>query len=193
MISSTEERKLVEELKHNSYKAFTRLYNSYLPHLYGFIFEALKSHAQTADITQETFIRIWENRTMIHPELSFKSFIFTIAHNLVISEYRKQINRPELIDYIEFTNNSNLIDDSTQHKIDLDEFISRLEKAKQQLPPRQKEIFELIKEHGMTSTQVAEQLGISEQVVRNQLSVSLKTLKKALNDSLILFLLFFSN
>ena len=45
----------------------------------------------------------------------------------------------------------------------------------------------------MTSTQVAEQLGISEQVVRNQLSVSLKTLKKALNDSLILFLLFFSN
>ena len=130
---------------------------------------------------------------MINPELSFKSFIFTIAHNLVISEYRKQINRPELIDYIEFTNNSNLIDDSTQHKIDLDEFISRLEKAKQQLPPRQKEIFELIKEHGMTSTQVAEQLGISEQVVRNQLSVSLKTLKKALNDSLILFLLFFSN
>ena len=109
---------------------------------------------------------------MINPELSFKSFIFTIAHNLVISEYRKQINRPELIDYIEFTNNSNLIDDSTQHKIDL---------------------FELIKEHGMTSTQVAEQLGISEQVVRNQLSVSLKTLKKALNDSLILFLLFFSN
>ena len=193
MISSTEERILVEELKHNSYKAFTRLYNSYLPDLYGFIFEALKSHAQTADITQETFIRIWENRTMINPELSFKSFIFTIAHNLVISEYRKQINRPELIDYIEFTNNSNLIDDSTQHKIDLDEFISRLEKAKQQLPPRQKEIFELIKEHGMTSTQVAEQLGISEQVVRNQLSVSLKTLKKALNDSLIFFLLFFSN
>ena len=38
-----------------------------------------------------------------------------------------------------------------------------------------------------------DKLGISEQVVRNQLSVSLKTLKKALNDSLILFLLFFSN
>lgn len=184
---------LIEELRQGSYKAFTRLYEFYSPLLFGFIFDTLKSKSQTADIMQETFIRIWESRALIDPEQSFKAFIFKIAHNLLISEYRKQINRPELMEYLEFLNNPELEDHSTQYQLDLDEFMSQLEKAKQLLSPRQREIFELIKENGMTSTQVADRLGISEQVVRNQLSLSLKTLKKALSDSLILFLFFFSH
>lgn len=186
------EKQLVEELKRGSYKAFTQLHEIYSARLYGFVFNTLKSRTQTSDIVQETFIRIWENRATINAEQSFKSFIFTIAHNLLISEYRKQINKPELMEYIEFSNSSDYPDYSTLHQIDLDEFMLRLEKAKLQLSPRQKEIFELIKEYGMTSVQVSERLGISEQVVRNQLSLSLKTLKKALTDYLVLFLFFFA-
>ena len=187
------EKQLVNDLKQSSYQAFTQLYTIYSPLLFGFVFKTLKSRSRTSDIVQETFMRIWENRTIIDPDQSFKSFIFSIAHNLLISEYRRQINRPELIDYIEFTNDASLIDNSTQYQLDLDDFISRLKKAKQQLPPRQKEIFELIKEQGMTSTQVAEQLGIGEQVVRNQLSISLSILKNYLKSYMVLFLLFFGN
>lgn len=187
-----DDRYLVEKLKRGSYDAFTKLYEKYSSHLFGFVLTALKSRSQAADIVQEVFIRIWENRLMINPELSFKSFIFTIANNLIVSEYRKQINRPELMEYLDFTNSIELADDPVSAKIEFDEFMERLKRAKLQLPPRQLQIFEMIKECGMTSTEVAERLGISEQVVRNQLSLSLKTLKTALADSLPLFLLFFS-
>lgn len=186
-----DEKLLINDLREGSYKAFNLLYGKYHPRLYSFVFKTVKSNTLSADIVQETFIRIWESRQTINPEQSFKSFIFQIAHNQIINEYRRQINRPEMVDYIEFVNDSKLADISTLQQIDLDDFLLRLAKAKQHLSPRQKEIFELVREQGHSIKEVAERLGIVEQVVYNQLSLAVKTLKQHLGDAMLLFYIFF--
>ena len=96
-----------------------------------------------------------------------------------------------MVDYIEFVNDSKLADISTLQQIDLDDFLLRLAKAKQHLSPRQKEIFELVREQGHSIKEVAERLGIVEQVVYNQLSLAVKTLKQHLGDAMLLFYIFF--
>lgn len=186
-----EEKQLINDLRQGSYKAFNQLYGQYHSRLYSFVYKTMKSNKLSADIVQDTFVRIWEARQTINPELSFKAFIFQIAHNQIVNEYRKQINRPEMIDYIEYINDSKLADNSTLHQIDLDDFLVRLAEAKQHLSPRQKEIFELVREQGYSIKEVAERFSIGEQVVYNQLSLATKVLKQSLGEAVFLFSIFF--
>ena len=78
-----------------------------------------------------------------------------------------------------------------ERKLSFEEFNHRLEIAKQKLTPRQRELFELNKEQGITITEIAAKALISEQSVRNQLSQALHVLRKELGKYALLFSLFF--
>lgn len=83
--------------------------------------------------------------------------------------------------------------DDADKEIDFDQFCQALQKAKSNLSPRQREIFELNKEHNLSVAQIAEQLSIKEQVVRNQLSAALKIIRTELQQYSFILLLFLNN
>ena len=64
---------------------------------------------------------------------------------------------------------------------------------KEKLTPRQREIFELNKEQNLSVAEIAEQLCIKEQVVRNQLSTALKIIRAELQQYSFILLLFLSH
>lgn len=185
------ERDYIKGLIADSYKDFTSLYELYAPQLYAFVFKLTRSKTQAKDILQETFINIWVHRKQTNPDLSFKSYIFTIARNLVLNEFRKSINHPILSDYIEYCNQEELSENPTEQKIDFDEFNHHLQAAKKKLTPRQREIFEMNKEDGLSIQEIAMQTAISEQSVRNQLSAAIQQLRKEMKEYLLLFILLF--
>lgn len=164
----------------DSYKDFTVLYEYWTPHLYQFVFSLVKSRSITKDIVQETFIKIWTKRKQINPDQSFKSYLFTISYHIVLKEFRRQINHPLMGDYLKYTNDLILSENIPEQKLDLDEFLIQYEKAKTKLTPRQREIFEMNKEMQISVTEIADKLSLTEQSVRNQLSASLKFLRKEL-------------
>lgn len=49
------------------------------------------------DLLQDIFIKVYQNLRDFDPDLKFSSWIYRIAHNHVISEYRKRKIRPEKI------------------------------------------------------------------------------------------------
>lgn len=185
------EKAYVTGLIASSYKDFTCLYELYAPQLYAFVFKLTRSKIRSKDILQETFIKIWVNRKHTDPNQSFKSYLFTIARNLVLNEFRKNINNPLLPDYLEYCNREEFSENPTEQKMDFDEFNRRLQDAKKKLTPRQKEIFEMNKENGWSVYEIVSHTGISEQSVRNQLSTALKVLRKEMEEYLFLFLLLF--
>lgn len=63
---------------------------------------------------------------------------------------------------------------------DFDKYLKAIEKAKNDLTPRQREIFILNKECGIPVGQIAEKLGIQAQVVSNQLCTALKIVKNSI-------------
>lgn len=65
--------------------------------LYRFILGIVKHHAQAEDIIQESFARMWENRAKVELGKE-KSYLFTIAYRLAISELRshKKMNSDEI-------------------------------------------------------------------------------------------------
>jgi len=50
---------------------------------------------KTRDVLQDIFIKVYQNLNNFDLDLKFSSWIYRIAHNQVISEYRKDLARPE--------------------------------------------------------------------------------------------------
>lgn len=93
-------------------------------------------------------------------------------------------------EYIEYQNELTSSADEIPDALDYDKFTEALGKAKNQLSPRQREIFELNKEYGMSISDISCKISVSEQVVRNQLSAALKILRVELRQYYPLLLLF---
>lgn len=178
------EKFLLESLKTGSYKAFTDLYNEWSPLLFRFAFSLIKSRIIAEEIVQNTFIKIWDNHKNIEIDKSFKSYLFTISYHLILKEFRYQLNHPQIEDYMTFSNNIAYSNSPDTYKIDFDYFLAELDKAKLSLSPRQREIFEMNKEKGLSIKEIVERLELTEQTVRNQLSASLKIIRQQLGHFL---------
>jgi len=50
-----------------------------------------------ADVLQDVFIKVYKNLNSFDAELKFSSWIYRITHNQVISNYRKNIARPQTV------------------------------------------------------------------------------------------------
>jgi len=179
----------IEGLKSGSYSDFNKLYSIYADLLYGFVLNLTKSPTEAKDVLQETFLRIWQNRQNISANTSFKSYLFTIAKNLILNSLRKQVDNIHFDQYIK--NEFHLqADDNIEQNINFDDFMEKLNSAKKKLSPRQKEVFELSKEKGLSIDQIAQELNISTKTVKNQLSLSLNIIREELTPYyLLLFVL----
>lgn len=180
----------IKKLQEGSYEAFDTLYNVYADSLYGFALLHTKSTVQAEDIVQDTFLKLWNMRESLSVEGSFKSMLFTIAKNHVIDIFRQQVNRANFEDYIAFCEDENLLDNTSVEKVYYNDFLEKLAIAKQKLTPAQRNIFELSREEGMSNTEIAAASNLSEQTVKNHLSVALKVLRVELGKYNFLFALF---
>ncbi len=186
-----EERIYLERLRKGSYRAFTRLYEIYASRLYAFASRLTRSEALAQDVVQETFIKVWMRRASIDLEMSFGSFLFTMAKNQLLNEFRKQANGPLFLEDVVIDESEESEEASIERKLSFDEFNHHLEVAKRKLTPRQRELFELNKEQGLSVAEIAAQTSISEQSIRNQISQALSVLRKELGKYALLFSLFF--
>jgi RNA polymerase sigma-70 factor (family 1) len=186
----SEKEKWVFDLKMGSYKAFESLYDEYFDLLYGYVFGMIRSHSQAKEIVQDTFIKVWLHRSKIDTDLSFKAWLYKIAKNQLLNDIKKNFSDPVFEDYLVHCENHNL---TTQpdHEFDMELFRIALVKAKQKLSPRQIQVFEMCKEEGLSATEVAQKLNITEASVYNYLSQSLSTLRNEMKELSFLFFIFF--
>lgn len=189
-----EYRSHIDGLRHGSYEDFAFLYEKFSGSLYGFVFDMLKSESLSKEIVQETFIKIWTGREKINPDLSFKAYLFKISKNKIIDQFRRQIANPVFESYLDHCENIRLQEGEVEQKLDFDMFMKRLQVAKSKLTARQREIFELSKEFGLSSSEIATRLNINDQTVYNQLSAAMRILKQEMMPHYILmFIIFFGS
>lgn len=185
------EDKYIAELNQGSYKAFDALYTMYSKRLYAFVYKLTKSEADAVEIVQDVFVKIWLNRESILLDTSFQSYIFTIAKNAVINKIRTNVNSPVFVDYVAYLNERKLSEENITAPLNYDDFRRYLNKVKEHLSETQRNVFELIKEQGYSNQEAAKQLNLSEQTVKNQLSIALKTLREKMKNFSFLFSIFF--
>ncbi len=182
---------LLSLLKKGDVIAFDNIYEIYSKRLYGFVLRYIKQKEDAEGIVQEVFIKIWETRNKIDIYSSFDSFIFTIAYNTTINLLRKRVSEHKYQDRLksvqQITDADQIIDE-----IYFKEINTQLQLLLEKLTPRQKEIFQLSREVGLTHEEIAKKLNISVNTVKNHLVTTLAFIKSHIDKSLIANFLFIS-
>lgn len=177
-----EHQQLIQGLQRGSYEDFDKLYAIYADMLYSFVLHLTKSRSEAGDVVQETFMRVWDNREWINPQLSFKAYLFTIARNLIVSSLRKMVGNATFEDYVLYHESIASAENTTEVSVYFDDFKRLVEQAKIRLTTRQRLVFELSREQGYSLDQIACQLNIPLQTIKNNLSQALKILRNELKD-----------
>ena len=179
---------IVHSLSKGNLLAFNTLYKDYSGRLYRFALGYLKSEAEAEELVQEVFTIIWERHTELKEELSFKSFLFTIAFNLIMKHFRtKAYLQKYFINGI-----GDDLDMHTSQKINYDSLYQYINELINKLPERRREIFIKSRLEGLSIKEIADKLKISHKTVENQLTEALKFIRISLNKESIPIILFFA-
>lgn len=85
------EAALIEASIGGDVQAFARLYDRYMERVFKFVYYRVGRRLDAEDLTQEVFLNAWKAvRRYRQTGASFIAWLFTIAHNLVVSFYRKR-------------------------------------------------------------------------------------------------------
>ena len=82
------EEEIVKYARSGNREAFGQLYQYYYQPIYRYVFYRVNHRQDTEDLTEKIFIKAWESLPHYRGDASFKSWIYRIAHTIVIDHYR---------------------------------------------------------------------------------------------------------
>ena len=182
----SEERKLIRRLRRGDYKAFSRIYDMYAKSLFAYSLHYTKQAEDAEEIVQDVFIRLWNQRDRVKHDDTLRPLLFTMAKNLLINAYRTRINQPAYEDYLNYADK--LAVEDTKNKVEYSDFLKTFHKALSMLPLTQQRVIRLSRLRQMSVKEIAEHLSLSEQTVKNQLSLGIRSLRERLDKFLWLAL-----
>ena len=179
------EKELFLRVAQGDEEAFNTLFHRYVPRLHTLIMKVTRSEGVAKDIIQEVFLYLWIDREALTEVDVPQNWIYKIAYNRSYTWLSKQVSRNQK--YSEFKQQNPIEgEDSLEHTVALHETARLVQEATALLPDQARRIFQLSRETGLKAAEVADQLNISVQTVRNSLVRSVKFIKEYLTQHGIL-------
>jgi RNA polymerase sigma-70 factor (ECF subfamily) len=178
---------LTYQFKAGSVDAYKTIFNQNYKPLCSFAKKYVLELAAAEDIIQELFVKFWDQRKEIYLKTSVKSYLYQSARNECINYLKHKCVEEKYKMHV-----TNVSRDSFFHdKLEEEEVNQLVYKTIQSLPPRCKQIFELSRFDGKSFDDIAQELSISKNTIKNQLVSALKQIRRVLEKNEIIFLVTF--
>jgi RNA polymerase sigma-70 factor (ECF subfamily) len=159
--------------------AFEMLYKRHRGALYRFILRAIKQRAAAEELFQEAWIRVIEARSRYAPQARFTTWLYTIAHNLLVDHWRKKgLSLVQLDDEPAVA-----APDNPARQAEARQSLARLMHALEALPAAQREAFLLHQESGLSMAEIAAVTGAGEEAAKSRLRYAMAKLKAAVDEN----------
>ncbi len=163
----------------NDQAAYKELFVLLHGRLKQFAYSILKSHEEAEELVSDLFIRVWEKRDQLtvieSPLLYFYTTAKNLAYNRINKQKRQQQPPPE-----EWLVHLNSVNFDPEQLMMTEEMMRQIRQAINNLPPRCRIIFKLVKEDGLRYREVAELLQLSVKTVEAQMAIALRRLGKCM-------------
>jgi len=187
------EKELLLRIAEGDEAAFAALFNLYSTPLASLALRMLHSETAKQEVLQEVFIKIWLNRDRLKDVQLPGPWL----RKITVHECLQYLRKTSL--YNAKLGNLNLEGASFNQAlstISVKEIQLAVKHALRVMSPQRRTIYELSREKGMTTKEIAAHLGLSDGYVRNALSAALQAIRSFLPESvrlpaIIIFLLFF--
>ena len=182
--SVNDDRSLILELRKGDKKAFELIFNRYNEKLYFFALGYLHSSSEAKEVIQQVFVSLWENRSTLIEVFTLKDFLYKAVINKVYNYFKHQAVRQRYQNHM--VTQESLEDDHSQQSIYFNDLKGSLDNLIEELPARQRQIFKLNQQEGLSPCEIAARLGLSVRSVENQIYRAMKYIKENLNKEFYL-------
>lgn len=170
------EQSVILRLQKGDSDAFLELYNQYHPALYHYVLRFVKSPAIAEDVLQDVFLKVWEIRSRIDAQLSFKAYLYRICRNSVFKLLKKMAVDENLRLQVMQHFAQSIAD--ADLKVLWQQYEEILQAAIDALSPQRKRVFRLCREEQKSYEQVANELGISRNTVKEHMVLAMKQIRE---------------
>jgi RNA polymerase sigma factor (sigma-70 family) len=158
--------------------AFEKLYRRHRGALYRFIVRSIRERGTAEELFQEAWIRVIEARGRYAASARFTTWLYTIAHNLLVDHWRRKGLTLVELD----ADTAGAAPDNPARQAEARESLVRLMRALEALPPAQREAFLLHEEAGLTVAEIAAVTGAGEEAAKSRLRYAMAKLKAAVDE-----------
>ena len=145
--------------------------------LFRFAGSFLQRDADSEDVVQEVFIRLWARRDKLDQYRSIEAFALVITRNLCLDRIKSKAYNQDA-----WTEKNDVRSGHTPHlQTELKDSVGHVKKIMSTLPEKQRSIFHLRDVEGYGYSEIAELMGLSENTIR----VNLSRARKKIRDVMI--------
>lgn len=170
-----EEADVIRRAQGRDVRAFERLYRAHVPRVYAVCIRMTANATRAEEMTQKTFLTVWEKLPLFRGESAFTSWLHRVAVNTVLADLRAEHRRTQRVFATEDPAVFETASAPPPAGVRLD-----LEQAIAGLPPQARAVFVLHDVEGWQHDEIAEQLGVAVGTSKAQLHRARKLLQEAL-------------
>jgi RNA polymerase sigma-70 factor (ECF subfamily) len=175
---------LVEKSQKGDNYAFGKLVGLWFKRIYNVNLKYFGNHDLAMEVTQRTFIAVYDHIGNLKDIRSFKYWIYKIAINQCHEEERRQKRKKWFSifqhDDVKKIQEIHMDPEKEYQRKELEEMMHNLLKR---IPEEQKTVIIMKEYEGMKFREIAETLGISENTAKSRLYYGLNSLKKMMNKN----------
>jgi len=172
---------LKKRIAESDQQAFRILFDSYSSKLIEFALSMVKLRDAATEIVDEVFVRIWQQRQRIVSIQNLKVYLYTATKNTALNYISKKA-KEQVIEPFDFINIQLRDSESPEQQMITSEIFKKIKIVVNELPPRCKMIFKLVREDGLKYKEVAEILNISVNTVDAQMVIAVKRISEKLKS-----------
>ncbi|WP_341838755.1 RNA polymerase sigma-70 factor [Chitinophaga caseinilytica] len=171
-------RGLLQAVAEGDEKAFSEIFHHYRNKVYAIAFKVTGSEAIAEEVLLDVFLKVWLKREQLPQVTHFAAWLFTITRNHLFNLLKQTAHRTQpapLADAEEYAlypasdNPAAILQEKEYRKV--------LQQAIDRLPPQQKKVYRLIKEHGLKREEAAVELNLSPETVKRHLSDAMQFIR----------------
>jgi RNA polymerase sigma-70 factor, ECF subfamily len=180
-LSNANEATLLKSVAEGNVAAYRELIRRHASRLVRLTARVLRDSSEAEDVTQETFLRVWQRASDYSPEGSAVGWLYRIAHNLSLDRLRRQGKLESFEEETSEPSPQSAPQATLMHEMQRK---TALEHAIEALPERQAAAITLVHLDELSGQEAAQVLGVSVEALESLLSRARKNLRARLAQTL---------
>lgn len=155
--------------------AFEEIYNRYSKSMFVYAVNIFKKREICEDIIQDVFVDFWSKRKTV-AITNIKSYLFQSVKFQIFKHMRDQKISDEDLTRLTIVD----VSVNISQKMELDELEALIKYQVNRLSPKCQQVFVMSRYDNKSNKEIALELGVSEQAVKNQISRAIKSIRQQL-------------
>lgn len=159
-------------------ESFTAIFNTYWKKLYVIAYRRLGDEELAKDIVQDVFVYFWKERQNININESLEGYLRRSVQYQIIAHFRKHTIHSKALSFL--LEKMNEVEVNIRDILTEQDFANTVNSEVKEMPGTMQEIFKL-RFKDQSIKEISEQLGLAEKTVRNNISIGLVRIRKAIS------------